>query len=113
MQPRRAEALAGLHRELLRRRVLREVLDADGRTPSEGFPVSGDETTVPFITTTTYAVWMRLPGQDWRPYADGFIEHHHAVEERERVERGIAQHIISPREARVLRKTTILDWVDA
>lgn len=66
----------------------------------------------PFLTTMGYQVWMRLPGQDWRLYSDGFTEHRHAVEDKDRLERGIERHVVSPREVRIARKTTVVEWLD-
>ena len=70
------------------------------------------DTAAPFLITTTYSVWVQIPGQRWRCWSNGFTEHHHAVEDQERLERGIQRGTISPRETRVARQTTVIEWVE-
>ena len=66
---------------------------------------------IPFVVTTTYEVWMRIEGQEWRPWSGGFVEHHHAqVDAANLAENGVRAGLM-PRKVKVVRRTETLEWI--
>jgi len=64
-----------------------------------------------FVRTTTYEVWMRLPEQEWRPWANGFIEEWQAQEEANRLTTQGVRAGLTPRKVRIARRTITIDWI--
>jgi len=82
------------------------------RKPAAGVPDRRDKAAAPpFLTTTTYDVWLRDPPlSEFRQFSNS-VEHWEAEEIARVVKRSpAASH---NREVRIARRTLVVEWLDA